>query len=155
MASAKKIINICEKRPVRLFNISCRQTKLTTAPGDRLRHISHRYMRLGRNFDARPRYLHIRSQLKTEHLMESEMVLTLVRLLLVSCMVVFSEFLPCRSESWKLVWTFAVGPISLRDSRALSLSGSSGQFQCQQCAQLGYNSTVFQLTPLGKSWRIL
>ena len=90
--------------------------------------ILHRYMRLGRDLDTRPRYLHLRYQLTSKQWMQSDMVLTSVNLLLVSCSVVFSEVLQCRSESWKVVLTFAEGRISLRDSRVLSLSGSSGHF---------------------------
>ena len=129
-ASAKKmIIKINVKNCACDSSISGADTKLT-APADRLWLLLHRYMCLGRDFDAHPRYLHHRNQSTGEQLMESEMVLTLVRLLLVSC-TVFSELLLCRSESWKLVLMFAVGPISLRDSRALSLSGA-----CSQCLVL-------------------
>ena len=101
-------------------------------------------MRLGRDFDARPGYLDLRNQLTSEQLMQSEIILTLVRLLLVSRSVVFSEVLVRSSESTKLVLTSAVGRIFLRDVRALSLSGSSGQFSVPGNVPLGY-STVFNL----------
>ena len=110
---------------------------------NRLWQILHRYMSPGRDFDARPGYLHLRSQLTSEQLMQSEMVLTLVRLRLVSRSVVFSEALVCSSESWRVL-TSVVGRISLRDVRALSLSGSSGQFSVPAGCSLGY-STVFNI----------
>ena len=46
--------------PARLFNIRCRHTKL------QLRQILHRRLRLGRDYDPRPRYLHRWNQLTSE-----------------------------------------------------------------------------------------
>ena len=148
--ASAKMINKCEKKGPRDSSISGADTwNYITVPANRLRQILHRRLRLGRDYDARPRHLHRWNQLTSEQFEWGGFDLSelVPSFLLGVARIITVQIRELEASADVRRGTHLSEGLSHIEPEEVSFSASS--------VQLDYNSTMCRLTWPGESWHIL